>query len=307
MIITIDGGTTNTRITLLNENGIVDRIKLPIGAGSTKNGDNSPLVNAVKDGIGQISKGERVEAIIASGMIGSEIGLMEIPHISAPVTPEKLKKSIVKTKIKEICDIDFYFIPGIKCNMDNPETADIMRGEETEFFGLIAAEKTEGDVVCVLPGSHGKIINYENGEIKDFHTTISGEMIAALSKNTILKNSFQNGLSKTVDKSALIKGYETAKQTGMSRTLFRVRVMKNFFNADDTTLSSYFCGAVLHDDIRLIAKASKNKRILVGGSLPLKKAFEILLEYETGIGVTEVKEENAEFAVTYGALELFKQ
>ncbi len=307
MIITIDGGTTNTRITLLEGDKIVDRIKLSIGAGSTKNGDNSLLVNAVKDGIKTILNGNRVDAIIASGMIGSEIGLMEIPHISAPVTKEKLKENIVKTKIEAICDTDFYFIPGIKCHMENSELADIMRGEETEFFGLMKAEGIEEDVVCVLPGSHGKIINYEKGEIKDFYTTISGEMLASLSKNTILKNSFPNGLSKEIDEAYLIKGYETAKETGMSRTLFHIRVMKNFFGIDEIKLSSYFCGAVLYDDIRLIANVSGNKKIMVGGSVPLKNEYEVLIKYETGMEVTTIKEENAEFAVTYGALDIFKE
>ena len=49
--------------------------------------------------------------------------------------------------------------------------------------------KTIEEEKYVLPGSHSKLIHVDGaGRIVDFTTMLTGEMIAALSQNTILKD-----------------------------------------------------------------------------------------------------------------------
>ncbi len=301
MVITIDGGTTNTRLVLFNDKKkVVDRIKLHIGAGD----GTVALKTAVSDGIHALAKGNHISAIIASGMIGSECGLTEISHISAPITKETLAKSLVKVELDDVYPAPFYFIPGVKVIAEN-QAMDMMRGEETEFFGLMDAEKITCDVIGVLPGSHNKIILFSEHQIKDFYTSISGEVIAALSTQTILKKALPNGLSSKINQEYLLKGYQAAKDMGMCAALFRLRVMDNFATLNDSEKSSYFCGAIMYDDVALIKKKYTGQTILLGGSMPLKREFGILVEGELGISVTYATEKNAEYASAYSALELY--
>ena len=87
MIITIDGGTTNTRISLVSDKTIRDRITTRVGARDSL--DGTPLRETVRDGIKELLARNRlsendITAVALSGMIGRESGLKDIPHILAP-------------------------------------------------------------------------------------------------------------------------------------------------------------------------------------------------------------------------------
>jgi len=55
---------------------------------------------------------------------------------------------------------------------------------------------------------------------------LSGEMIAALSQNTILKDAVDLSVN-AIDEAALIEGYNYAIANGVNEALFKVRVGKN--------------------------------------------------------------------------------
>ena len=80
--LTIDTGTTNTRIALVANNTIVDIAKFPVGA---KKGidDKTLLVQTIKQGIASIlaknhMEENQIERILASGMITSALGLLDL-------------------------------------------------------------------------------------------------------------------------------------------------------------------------------------------------------------------------------------
>lgn len=87
-------------------------------------------------------------------------------------------------------------LPEIKVGGDLLENTDMMRGEETEFIGL--SEKLQSGCIYVLPGSHSKLIKTdEQGRISSFVTTLTGEMIFALSQSTILKDAVDFSQTET--------------------------------------------------------------------------------------------------------------
>jgi len=57
---------------------------------------------------------EDVICILASGMITSEFGLCNLEHIKAPAGISELHNTMHKTVLKEITDIPFAFIRGVK-------------------------------------------------------------------------------------------------------------------------------------------------------------------------------------------------
>ena len=74
--------------------------------------------------------------ILASGMITSEFGLYELPHLTAPAGIKELHDSMAEVSFPEISPIPFVFIRGIKVNSDKLCDFDMMRGEETELVGI---------------------------------------------------------------------------------------------------------------------------------------------------------------------------
>lgn len=305
--ITIDGGTTNTRINLIEERKIIDTKKIEIGA--RKNMQKGDLLKKeIKKGIEKILsendiKQEDILAIIASGMITSEFGICHLPHIDAPAGIKELAESIKELVIKEISDIPFYFIRGVKMPSSSFETADLMRGEETELMGIL---KEEEECIYVLPGSHSKIIRTDNtGRICGFSTMLTGEMIQALSENTILKDAVDLK-TESINYTYLLKGYDYCKEAGINKALFKTRVLKNVFGADKEETYSFFIGAVLCGEIEEIEESTA-KKVIIGGKAQIKKAIVQILKERGKKEVILLDEKEVNFSTSLGAVRIFER
>lgn len=299
--ICIDGGTTNTRITLVKDGSAVDTERFNIGSGKSEN--NALLKKAVKSGIEHIFEkhGTAPEAVIASGMITSGGGLCEIPHITAPAGLKELHNAISVRHIPEICDIPFAFIPGVKAVSEALENADIMRGEETELMGLDI--DISGSLV-LLPGSHSKcILVSKDGKIEKFHTFLTGEMIYAASSATILSRTVD--LSVAADKEYMIKGYEYCEKYGINEALFKTRILDMLFSCTPAQCMGFFTGVILHGEISRIIKLPQ-KRVVIAGKRELKYSIAYLLEYFSQKEVVCVSDVSANNAPALGAVKIYE-
>jgi 2-dehydro-3-deoxygalactonokinase len=175
-ILTMDSGTTNTRIYLVEykTNRIVDFVKKKIGVRNTAiEGSAATLQAAISRGIIELltrnrCSGKEVSYIVATGMITSNLGLFEVPHINRPGDLEAFAKSSVVKVLPEFQEIPSIFVPGMRTtNFATPKEAsissqinqyDVMRGEEAESFGLLSQMKLTGKGLFVLPGSHTKYV-----------------------------------------------------------------------------------------------------------------------------------------------------
>ena len=176
--ITVDAGTTNTRAILFDERKEMKALESrAAGVRNTAiDGDNHQLRNAVKECLDGLLARENigyedVAMIIASGMITSNVGLVEIPHLAAPAGIRELAAGMKSVLLEDICPVPIHFIPGIKntsdpITPDNYEAMDIMRGEETETVALISELPANRRILIVLPGSHTKFVSVnESGQI----------------------------------------------------------------------------------------------------------------------------------------------
>ena len=301
--ITVDCGTTNTRVSLVKEGKVVDTLKFNIGAGSSEN--KNRLKQALKDAFGEIlhknnTDANDIEAIIACGMITGENGFTNLPHILAPAGIKELNASMYKTKLSQISDIPFYFIRGIKTDAPQLTDADMLRGEESELAGIF-----NGKGVYILPGSHSKIIKTdESGKILSFKTMLTGEMIASLSQNTILKNSVDITTSE-LDKEYLLKGYEFCKTNGVNEALFKVRLLDKLFEGSKEQVYSFFMGVVLCDEINYILSLNAS-RLIISGQEQIKNAEVMLLEALSKAEIINISKIHSERATAVGMVKIYE-
>ena len=305
--LTLDGGTTNTRISLVRDRQIIDSVKLPIGArASIENREilKSEIKNAIKKLLSDNFLCENdITRILASGMITSEFGLYNLDHISAPAGLRELHDSMKEVILSEISDIPFVFIRGVKTSSDSFEDADIMRGEETELMGIISEEY--GKCIYVLPGSHSKIIKTDSdGRICSFSTMLTGEMIASLSQYTILKDAVDLSSSET-DTEYLLKGYDYCKKEGINKSLFKVRILKNLFSCGKNETYSFFIGCILCPEIEQIS-GSDAETVVLAGKAQIKKAIEIILKSRSNKKIITLDNQTAELSPSLGAIKIFE-
>ncbi|MBO5224396.1 MAG: 2-dehydro-3-deoxygalactonokinase [Clostridia bacterium] len=303
--ITIDGGTTNTRISLVKDGDIIATDKYNVGAKASIDG-NAKLKQTVKDGISKILAKTGIDAksvirIIASGMITCEFGLVNLPHITAPCGIKELKQNAFDTFLPEISEIPFTFIRGVKTVSEDLEKVDMMRGEESELMGIIQ----EGKCAYVLPGSHSKIIfTDDNGNITDFATLLTGELIYAISTDTILKDAIDLTLSR-FDKEYLAKGYEYCKKNGINEALFKVRILKNLLEATPQQCYGFFLGIALCGEIDKIIKANA-PTVVIGGKKQLKEATAYLLEKYSDSIIKVLSDEEVDCSSSFGVIKVYE-
>lgn len=304
--LSIDGGTTNTRISLVREGQTVDTLKISFGAQAARSDPNAQK-SAIRDGILTILSRNalceaQIERVLASGMITSEFGLCNLPHITAPAGPEELHKAMVEIAMPDVTAIPFVFIRGVKCVGDSYAETDMMRGEETELMGLI--DPTLGSCVYVLPGSHSKVIQTDDkGRIIHFSTLLSGEMFAALAGHTILGDAVDMSADGT-DKEYLFMGYEYAREQGFNKAVFKTRVLKNHFGATPVQTTSFFRGVILCDEIREILRCEA-KTVVLGGKRQMREATAEILTRLGGKRVICLDEEAVSASVIRGQLRVY--
>ena len=309
--ITIDGGTTNTRVSLIVNSKCLHTVRLSVGARSCID-HKEVFENELRSAIAGILEKFKLQEsdiirILASGMITCEFGLCELPHIIAPAGIRELHDSMAEVSFPKISSIPFVFVRGVKVDSALLDSVDMMRGEETELMGLmtLCPDISDDECVYVLPGSHSKIVSIDkNGRISDFSTMLTGEMIMSLSQNTILKDAVDLSC-EGYDESALFEGFEYAQNAGLNKALFKVRILKNIFKKTSLEVYSFYIGAVLSGEISYII-SSRAKNVAIGGKSQLKTATAALLRHYSSKKVNVISDEAVENSTSAGIIAVYE-
>lgn len=282
----IDGGTTNMRISLLKEDGtLVDQLKFDAGVRRTAiDGHKGYLVETLKNGLKTLMEKHDVHEVsdcIAYGMITSNMGLVEIPHLCAPVGAKELHDGMESHLFADIAPFPIRFIRGVRnfagpVTLDNAAGMDMMRGEETEAAGLVALRPDVKNAMIVLPGSHNKFIPIDGeGRIMGCMTSISGELLDSLTHHTILADAVEHGFASAETYSAphMLAGAKAA-DAGLGRAAFTARILRTLGDLTVEEARSFLLGTVLRLDLEALRQYAPDvKHLLVAGKPPLGTAL----------------------------------
>jgi 2-dehydro-3-deoxygalactonokinase len=227
-----------------------------------------------------------IEAVVMFGMITSELGLEEIPHLSAPAGPSELAVGMVRRSYDDL-PAPAYLVPGVRCG-DDFRGADFMRGEETEVAGLLSLAEAPPPLLYISPGSHTKFVAVDaDGRISWSMTTLSGELLWALHQETILAELVDPG-KDLEDPSMVEEGARFVEEGGLGRTLFAARLLNRIQDASAGACSDFVHGAVAMGDLASLRNALKghetaSARVALGGKGALAGAYRHLLEQESWV------------------------
>lgn len=323
--ILIDSGTTNSRIRLVEtvENTVLDQLKINVGVRNTAiDGNNHRLKENLKKTIEELLEANKLSSndvsyIVASGMITSKLGVYEVPHVTSPASAEDFAIDSTVIKLEEFLDIPCIFVPGMKNKVsadagdvvESINEYDVMRGEEVESIGLLKQFDIRGKGVMVLPGSHTKyVVVDEQQRLESCLSTLGGETLHAIQKETILSGSLDEELIREIEPAMLEKGYEAAKKYGLTRSFYHIRLLELFAELTESERANYYVGAVIADDLKALMQSITQEDInwvVVGGSKPLRQVFSHLLQYmNQGWNIIEANDAQVEGSMVYGAQEV---
>jgi 2-dehydro-3-deoxygalactonokinase len=181
--------------------------------------------------------------VIASGMITSRNGWCETAYLPLPVRIENLAASL--TPLVTAKSRTVHFVAGLA--HDPPSGApDVMRGEETELAGHIAAGGS-GDGVFVLPGTHSKWARAEAGAITHFETFMTGEFFSVLCGHSIIGRLMTKGEARP---SAFREGLQFARQGGsILSKAFSARTLALFDRLPGADIADYLSGLLIGEEV----------------------------------------------------------
>lgn len=172
----VNWGSSNFRAFLIGADGsALDEYSAPSGVVTL---DRNGMARMMNDLAARWPQGG---AVYASGMIGSNVGWIEVPYADAPAGCADLA---ARAKATQIGNVPTQIVPGIACRRSFDGEPDILRGEEIELMGLAALRAVDGWVA--LPGTHTKWARLERGRVVDFFTSMSGEIFDRLTTKGLL-------------------------------------------------------------------------------------------------------------------------
>lgn len=171
--IAVDWGTTNRRAYRV-ENGVtVDMFEDDLGLMSVPEGGFPQAASAVRERLSDLP-------MLLAGMVGSNRGWREVPYVTCPAGSADLAGSVLWL------DRRTGIVPGV-CQRGDAGP-DVMRGEEVQILGAVAAGLIEDDALVCHPGTHAKWIEVKAGRIQSFRTMMTGEVFGLLCAHSILSD-----------------------------------------------------------------------------------------------------------------------
>lgn len=238
-MIGIDWGTTSFRAFRIASDGTIrDRRASQRGI---LNVPDARFSDTLREEVGPwLAAGE--DRILLSGMIGSRQGWQEAPYLPTPAAPADVAAGLT--------DIAFDWakvklVPGLS-GTDGAAVAEVMRGEETQIFGIPSLMAADG--IACLPGTHSKWVRVENGRIAGFTTHMTGEAYGALRGHTILGRTMRDGPANGAPFEAGVR--RSGDPGGLLHHIFGVRAQTLVGALAETDAGAYLSGILIGHEIR---------------------------------------------------------
>lgn len=232
-----DWGSTNLRAWTIDRDGNeLERRDFDLGVNRLKPGDaGQRFLQDVRPAL----NAEGLPALLCGG-IGSNIGWMTVPYVDCPADLPAISMGL-KSPAENV-----WIAPGIRCESLTP-AGDVLRGEETQALGWLAADPARqvGRRLLCQPGTHAKWLVVEEGRIVRFLSAFTGELYAVLSAHSILRSDgkvhdeavFEEGLAAAADGDGLLNRIYSARSRVAGR------------GADQGSTGSYLSGLLIGAEV----------------------------------------------------------
>jgi 2-dehydro-3-deoxygalactonokinase len=269
----VDGGTTNTSVYIIDQNlSIVAKGVRKVGVRDTAINDSSDVLrrglqSMLEETTGSVGiSTNELGFAVAFGMITSELGLMEIPHMPAPVGINELVANVVCIRDPGVfpADIPVVFVRGIK--NDHPTHSglrglrqlDFLRGEETQVMGLIDQyDDLSFPLTVVILSSHTKYVSIDSKRrIAGSLTTLSGQLYEAVMTSTSIGKSMADPSGDPPNgcfaPSVIDMACECVNEAGFLRSLLMPRFMDVLLHTSPNERCLFMDSVIVSEDLKVL-------------------------------------------------------
>lgn len=269
--IAVDWGTTNRRAYLLDSAGErSDEFEDSKGVLSVPAGGFPDAVAEIRQRLGD-------KPLLLAGMVGSNRGWKEAPYVECPAGIDDLGRKLVWPGEREA------IVPGISYLAD--DRADVMRGEEVQLLGAVAAGLVDPDALVCHPGTHNKWAQLRAGRVHSFRTVMTGELFSLLKDHSILSD-LLGGEVAVNDTFCAAARYAIYNEV-LPAELFSVRARVLLGRARKEDAAAYTSGLLIGTDVRIGLSYPTSAEVIVIGRPDLTRLYAAAIAL-TGRGATEL-------------------
>jgi 2-dehydro-3-deoxygalactonokinase len=255
--IAVDWGTTNRRAYRLDSWGrCIDEFEDEKGVLSVPAGGFLPALAEIRERLGDFP-------LLLAGMIGSNRGWHEAGYVPAPAGIDEIAAAVMWAGEREA------IVPGV--SYIGQGRADVMRGEEVQLLGAVAAGHVPADALVSHPGTHNKWVKVEASRIARFRTVMTGELYNLLKAHSILSDLLQ---TEAEPDDAFRRGCDHGlAHDDFASELFAVRARVLLGEAPREAAASYTSGLLIGSDVRIGIEGHERPRIYVMGRPELTRLY----------------------------------
>ncbi len=276
-LIAVDWGSSSFRAYLMSAGGeVLDETASGDGVASVAAGAYPATLERL---IGRWLGANPSAPVIASGMVGSRHGWREAPYVRCPAGPHDVAQRLTTV---EADGRRVFLAPGLSTE-DEAGAPDVMRGEETEIFGVadlgVHLGAHLGARLVVLPGSHSKWARIEGGRVAAFKTFVTGELFQALRDHTIAGAFAKAALAKAPGEAFALgvkRGAAASSgkaKAGLLGLLFGARALPLMGALDQDDAGEYLSGLLIGAEIGEARRLYPGEEPHVAGAETLVKRY----------------------------------
>ncbi|MBB3288598.1 MULTISPECIES: 2-dehydro-3-deoxygalactonokinase [Rhizobium] len=266
--VAVDWGTSSFRLWLIGDDGSI-LAERRSGEGMTT-AAQAGFAKVLQVHLDAVSAPDTIPVLVC-GMAGARQGWVEAGYIDTPASLAAILTGAVSVPGQSR---DIRILPGLA--QRSRQAPDVMRGEETQLLGTIAADVRGEQLVC-MPGTHSKWVRVLDGQVTGFSTFMTGELFDVITKHSILSHA----VAGAADQPADTKAFETALRTAFDKPalatnlLFTARSGQLLHGLTATGAQALISGTLIGAEIAgALASAAQNAAITLVASGRLQALYE---------------------------------
>ncbi|GAA4004477.1 2-dehydro-3-deoxygalactonokinase [Sphingomonas humi] len=255
--IAVDWGTTNRRAWRVRDGRVEEEFADDLGFTSVPSGGFPAAVEQIRQRLGDLP-------LLMAGMVGARGGWVPAPYLPCPLDLATLAAGLI-----EVPESRAFIVPG--ASFVDGLRADVIRGEETQFFGAVDAGLCPSDGLICHPGTHNKWALMQGGRLVWFRTVMTGEMFSILKAQSLLKA----WLDKPAHPGKLFAEGVARGLEGRAVTadLFTVRARVLLGTLAEADVPSFVSGLLIGADVRTGLNGMPEGEVIVMGRGALTQLY----------------------------------
>ena len=233
-LIAIDWGTTNRRIYLMSADGSLLAVETDgCGVIAMAGADYAAEVRTIRARLGDLP-------VLCAGPVGSARGWQVAPYCACPGDVPAIADALLWVEPGRTA-----IVPGLSSVTE--AHGDVMRGEEVQLLGAVAAGLAPPDGLLCQPGTHAKWARMASGAVAGFRTAMTGELFALLRQHSLLSEMIAG---EATDVAAFSAGVDAAARAMLLTDLFGVRACDLLGLRPRAQAASFASGLLIGSDVR---------------------------------------------------------